>query len=83
MKLSNNAWMGLGIYIGFKSPYRTEEMKRIGVNIEDFKMEVTNAGIMKGGRINVKHARGIWEGRFGNILPSQTHMYRESLGFTY
>lgn len=83
INLSNHGWMGLGIYIGFKSSFRKDQMEYIGVDYDKFAKEVTKIGLMKSGRIDIKTARKHWEDRFGNILPSQCHQYREELGFPY
>ena len=53
MQLSDQGYMGLGIYIGYKPAYRKREMERHGVDYDAVVIELTKAGIIKSGRINL------------------------------
>lgn len=78
--LTNQAWMGLGIYVGRKPSYRRAEMESYGVDYSSVVSELTKVGIIVKGKI-VKEAKDVFMARF-NCLPSQTHQYCEKLGFT-
>ena len=81
MTLTDQGYMGLGIYMGFKSAYRRDEMRTYGVNYDEVVAELTKYGIIKSGRIVKANAQKAWDERFKGVFTSQTHHYCDALGF--
>ena len=79
--LTNHALMALGIYIGFKPAYRRPEMERYGVDYDKAMAEFHRVGLAKNNRIDKAEARAVFQKRFPGGLGSQTHQYRQVLGF--
>lgn len=79
--LTNHALMALGIYIGFKPAYRRREMERHGVDYDKAMAEFNRVGLAKNNRIGKMEARQVFRARFPDQLGSQTHQYRQVLGF--
>lgn len=81
-QLTNQGYMGLGIYLGFKANCRRDEMQRFGVNYDQVVAELTRVGLIKNGRLVSNEARLAFDERFPNVLgPSQTHQYKQVLGY--
>lgn len=79
--LTNHALMALGIYIGFKPAYRRREMERFGVDYDAAMVEFNRVGLAKNNRIDKTEAKAAFQARFPEQLGSQTHQYRQVLGF--
>jgi hypothetical protein len=79
--LTNQGYMGLGIYLGYKASYRRPEMERHGVNYDEVVAELTKLNIIKSGKINKDLGYTVFRERFPGQLASQTHQYRSVLGF--
>jgi hypothetical protein len=80
--LTNHGYMGLGLYVGFKSTHRRSEMESFGVNYDQVVEELTRVGLIRNGRMDLAEGRRAWRERFCDILPSQTHQYEAELGYT-
>jgi hypothetical protein len=81
MELSNQAMLGLGIYIGYKASYRRDEMARYGIEYDEVVTELTANGLIDKGRIQMKEAAAVFAERFPGQLASQVHQYRAQLGY--
>ncbi len=79
--LTNKGYMGLGIYLGFKSTYRRAEMTSFGIDYDETFDELVKVGLIKNGRIVTSKAKEAFNERFAGQLTSQTHQYSEQLGF--
>jgi hypothetical protein len=81
--LTNHGLMALGIYIGYKAPFRRAEMESFGVDYETACEEFRKVGLMKGRKMDLPLARNAFKERSpsGAGLGSQTHMYCKQLGF--
>lgn len=79
VKLTDAGYLGLGIYLGFKSSHRRSEMERYELDYEDVVSELTKNGLIKDGKINTPKATEAFKSKFGDIRPSQIHQYKSKL----
>ena len=79
--LTNQSYLGLGIYLGFKAKFRRPEMESHGINYDEVVAELAKTGVMKNGKITRETGYKVFHERFPNQLGSQTHQYKAVLGF--
>ena len=77
--LSNKGYVGLGIYLGFKSSYRQSEMAYHNINYNEVVDELTKVGLIKNGKIQTEQAKQVFSERFPNVFCSQVHVYKHIL----
>jgi len=79
IKLSDKAWLGLGIYIAYKSKFRRREFERYNLNYDDVVSELTKVGLIRKGKLNQAEGRKVFAMKFGDQIPSQVHQYIKHL----
>ena len=79
--LTNQGYLGLGIYLGFKPMYRADEMARYNISYDEVVAELKKVGLLKNRKLSREEGYKAFHERFPGQLGSQTHQYRQQLGF--
>lgn len=79
LKLTDQEYLGLGIYLGYKSSYRRGEFSRYDLDYDAFVKRMSELNLIRNGRIDKKVAKLIFDKKFAGQSPSQVHQYIKKL----